>query len=199
MKNVVFFLCLICSFCFSQNQSEPQKMDDLCLNGDANICYMLGKMNERSSVLKQGKNTPESRAYYKQAAAIYQKQCDAESDFLSCAVLGNMYINNQGVSIDHFKAKEYFIKACENDEQEGCVGLGKVHLNGISARKDAEMAKKYFENACEKENQNGCLFLAQMYEIGEGVKKNKKSAKEYYGKACDFNSQIGCVKYSEFK
>ncbi|MDR0467562.1 MAG: sel1 repeat family protein [Campylobacteraceae bacterium] len=194
MKKIVFFLCLVYSFCFSQSQLEAQKMDELCFDGDANVCYMLGKLNERSSVLRQGKNTPESRKYYKKAAIIYQEQCDMEDDFSSCAILGNMHINDQGIGMDHFKAKEYFTKACENDEQEGCVGLGKLHLNGVSVRKDSEVAKKYFESTCTEKNQNGCLFLAQMYE-----KKSKKLAKEYYGKACDLNSQIGCLKYSEFK
>lgn len=197
MKKILIFLVLCLSFCFSQ--AENQNMDERCENGDANVCYILGKTNERSSALMQNKNTPESRAYYKKAAAIYQKQCDAENNYMNCAVLGNMYINGQGVAADSFKAKEYFTKACENDEQEGCVGLGKLHLSGISARKDGEAAKKYFDDACNKENQTGCLFLAQMYEKGEGIKKNKKKAKEYYGKACDFNSQIGCAKYSESK
>lgn len=197
MKKILPILVLLFSLCFSQ--SETEEMQKFCENGDANICYALGKMNERSGALKQNKNTPESRMYYKKAAAIYQKECDVESNFVSCTVLGNMYINDQGVGSDHFKAKDYFVKACENEEYEGCVGLGKLHLSGISARKDANMAKKYFSDACDKKNQNGCLFLAQMYEKGEGISKNKKQAKEYYGKACDYNSRIGCAKYAEFK
>ena len=206
MKKVLFLLFILLSFGLSQGilesinsesvNSKSSGMDELCDNGDASICYALGKMNERNSALLQNKNTPESRMYYKKASNIYKMECD-EDNFTSCSILGNMHINSQGVDNDHFKAKEYFTKACDNDEQEGCVGIGKLHLSGVSARKDGKMAKKYFESACEKKNQNGCLFLAQMYEKGEGISKNKKQAKEYYGKACDFNSQAGCAKYSE--
>lgn len=198
MRKFIILITLFSSLCFAQSYDDMKQMDEMCTNGDANICYALGKLKERSSVLLQNKSTPESRVYYKKAADLYQENCQ-NNDYKSCAVLGNMHINEQGVGLDQFKAKEYFEKACDNNEQDGCVGLGKLHLSGVAARKDGDMAKKYFENACELENSTGCLFLAQMYEDGEGIKKSKKLAKEYYGKACDFNSPIGCAKFSTMK
>lgn len=197
MKKIIIFLVVVINLVFAQNLEEKQQMNKRCDDGDANICYALAKISERSGSLLQNKNTPESRMYYKKAAEGYKKQCEEASDIASCAIIGNMYLNGQGISEDQFKAKEYFTKACEAKEQEGCVGIGKLHLTGVSARKDFNKAKEYFISACNNKNQNGCLFMAQMYEEGKGVGKSKSLAKEYYGKACDNNSGIGCAKYAE--
>jgi TPR repeat protein len=57
--------------------------------------------------------------------ANFKKACGMGNAY-SCAHLGLLYENAQGVKRDFKKAKEYFAKACDLKEQIGCNNYKRV-------------------------------------------------------------------------
>ncbi|NGZ11547.1 MAG: sel1 repeat family protein [Nitrospira sp. LK70] len=75
---------------------------------------------------------------------------------LSCASLGQMYQEGNGVKQDDFEAADLYQKACEGGYAIGCHSLGGAYLEGRGRPQDEGDALKYLRRGCELRNQQSC-------------------------------------------
>ncbi|KAF3979124.1 MAG: sel1 repeat family protein [Methylococcales symbiont of Iophon sp. n. MRB-2018] len=66
------------------------------------------------------------------------------------------YTEGEGVKQNHFKAVEFYQKACALDDGEGCNNLGFMYDKGEGVRQSTQKALEYYGEACDLESQLGC-------------------------------------------
>ena len=113
----------------------------------------------------------------------------------SCCSLGIEYQNGVDVKQDFIKAKFYFEKSCNLNDDLGCLHLGYSYYNGRGGEQSFRKALQYFEKSCKLGNQWGCFNAGIIYVDGQGVRQDKSKAKEYFGKTCDLGKKEGCDNY----
>lgn len=131
---------------------------------------------------------------YYNAKKYYEIACNKDYE-LACAVLGQMYDNEQGVSQNYHKAYRLYIKACDMKFGPACYNLGVLYHEGRGVRQDYARAHELYKKACDMKYGDACNNLAVLYDKGLGVRQNLSTAKHYSGKACDLGNQMGCDNY----
>jgi TPR repeat protein len=112
------------------------------------------------------------------AAAVLTRACGApkEAGFMadmppSCARLGRMYLDGEGVARDEQQALALFELACFSRSGIGCYELGRLHLRGMGVARDTAKAEELFDKACALESQSasfdkgGCLLVEKECEV----------------------------------
>lgn len=118
----------------------------------------------------------------------------------ACSLVGNQYLEGDGVKQDRSKALEFFRQACDGQFALGCLELGATHANGKGLMQDYFKAAESYRQACDMDfGARGCLALGLAYELGEGVRQSNGDALIFYGKACDLELQEGCENYARLK
>jgi tetratricopeptide (TPR) repeat protein len=100
--------------------------------------------------------------------------------------LGDMYKKPLGgVPIDPTKAREWYKKAADADNEWGMYNLGDMYKNGWEGvPPDYRQAKDWFDKAIKKHNNTWAMYyLGEIYEYGGfGVDKNYEDAEKLYPK-----------------
>ncbi len=95
-------------------------------------------------------------------AAACTLRCDA-GDALSCAVLGLMYLNGDGVPVDDRRSAQLFRLSCGAGVSLGCGGLGSLTMLGRGVVKDVPRAIDLYVGACDNGDALSCDSLAAHY------------------------------------
>ena len=121
------------------------------------------------------------REFNKYKKAIkYLELAAQQGNRRSYLVLGNMYLQGEGVSQDDKKAFEYFELAAQAESQYAYYILGNMYLHGETVPQDSKKAIEYFELAAQAGNKDVYYALGNMYLRGEGVPQDSKKAIEYF-------------------
>lgn len=117
-------------------------------------------------------------------AFILLTQEKAESgDLHSQYILGLMYVNGEGVSIDYTKAAYWLLKAAQNGNADAQRNLGYLYGNGLGLQRDYDQAVVWYRKAAEQGLASAQVNLGFAYSEGKGVPQNHKIAVEWYKKA----------------
>ena len=125
-----------------------------CDGGDAEGCYMLGKMH------LAGKGVPKDAS---KAVGLLKKSCDGGSGG-GCYSLGVMHRFGQGVKQDpaessklHGKAAELLKKSCDGGSGQSCYTLGRMYFEGAGPlKRSPTRAKELYHKACGLNHQKAC-------------------------------------------
>lgn len=95
--------------------------------------------------------------------------------------LGIMYSKGKGpISKDARKAKMYYQKGCELNDNSSRLNLGCMYDEGNGVRQNQEKARQLFEEAAINGDVDALFNLAIMYENGESVPVDITKAMKYY-------------------
>ncbi len=113
--------------------------------------------------------------------------------------LALVYVKNEKVTADFFKAAEYHKIACDLGNMESCYSIASMYNDGDLEEKDYLKAMHYYEKSAQLGECRAFLKLGLMYDSGLGVKKDFSKAAKYYEEACRFagNDDVGCSKMHE--
>ncbi|GBC20348.2 kinase-like domain-containing protein [Rhizophagus irregularis DAOM 181602=DAOM 197198] len=107
--------------------------------------------------------------------------------------LVNMYMDGEGVEIDHKKAFELSKVLEKGGTSSGINKLGYCYGNGIGTNIDVKKAFELYQKAAdlaEGEFSGGITMLGRCYELGIGVSADIKKAFELYQKAANLGNDV---------
>ncbi len=105
-----------------------------------------------------------------------------EGDAHAQAVLGDMYLNGQGVPKDPATAVQWYRKSAEQGWPGGQLNLGVCYEKGLGVNKDLGEAFKWYRKAAER-LAVAQKFVGDMYAKGLGVPKDWEEAERWFAKA----------------
>ena len=103
----------------------------------------------------------------------------------SCAVLGTLYEEGGGGTVDKKLAYQYYKKACNAGKKYACKFIKTLDYSGKI---------EIYQNMCDKGNASMCTKLAMMYVRGEEVKFDYQKVFKLLKKACEMNDGLACAK-----
>ncbi len=152
------------------------------------------------SMYKKGMTLYENKEYHKSFLAVKKA---AEKGYVPAqSQLGNYYWSGLGISPneepytynnkfkDHKKAKYWYLKAAEQNDDEAQNSLG--HYYKYSEEKNPAEANYWFKLAADNGNAVAMENLADSYWFGYGLKKDRKTAKMWLRKSCDLGNEDAC-------
>jgi Sel1 repeat len=155
------------------------------------------------------KNKPSSASSLNQAATYYRnKQYQQAFDLLYqnrnsksmtgelYYLLGRMYFDGNGVSVNKAEAFKYISKSADNGYPDGLFLRGDMNSNGIGTSKNLTAAAEDYRKAAERGNKEAMFKIGQCYETGSGVAKKESTAKLWYKKAMDLGHAEAGRRYS---
>jgi TPR repeat protein len=110
----------------------------------------------------------------------------------SCATLGVMYANGNGVPQDLKQGATLLKKACDLGDENGCANLGALYLDGAGVPANPQHAWQLLNGPCQKGISWACGRLGSMYETGYGVRRDLVAATQLYGTACVGGDEVAC-------
>lgn len=99
------------------------------------------------------------------------------------AVLGDLYMNGQGVPKDVDTAIQWYRKSAEQGFPGGQVNLGVCYEKGLGVKKDLAEALRWYRKAADQNFADAQRFVGDMYAKGLGVPKDWQEAERWYAKA----------------
>lgn len=112
----------------------------------------------------------------------------------SCAMLANMYNDDNIMPKSQYLYLGYIDKACALGSMESCYDLGVAYYRGDDlAKKDFKKSSELFQRVCDSGRMEGCNNLAVIYNNGgAGIKKDLKLARSLFDRACKSGYEPSC-------
>ncbi len=149
-------------------------------------------------VFANGKCTTPAQAPAYQCQAGKADECTAQcqkGSVGSCATLGAMYAEGNGLARDFAKAAPFLKQGCDGGVGESCVALGMLMSGGRGVGRDVPGAAKLFDKACSDSIVAGCEQLGLLYASGtKELPANNAKAAGLLQRACDGGSDVSCGK-----
>jgi TPR repeat protein len=144
-----------------------------------------------SLALAQGSRLYNARRY-SEARPLLIEACESGGSVDACNSVGFMYQNRMGVVTDYAKAKEYYLKACNDDSALSCSNLGSLYRDGLGVARDYHQAAGLFEKGCDAGVPQGCELAGKMYLDSMGVPQDGPRALDFFKRACEADLAAGC-------
>ncbi len=100
-------------------------------------------------------------------------------------MLGVMYANGQGVTLDYRKAALWYYKAGVRGNASAQYRLGVMYVNGQGVTQNYREAVVWYRKAAEQGNAMAQFNLGVKYANGQGVTQNPKDAVAWYSRAAE--------------
>ncbi len=98
------------------------------------------------------------RAKYKEATAIYKKNCDDYKYARSCSVYAKNCSLGRGIKQNLLEACRYSFIACDLGMADGCLNAGICQMDGVGGLPiNVSDAVKYLNRACDEKNPIACI------------------------------------------
>jgi len=132
------------------------------------ICLLIGEALEESDPKK---------------AMIYLSKSATKGNSRAMFLLGYMYENGEGTTIDLNKAASYYKSAADIGNRGAQHNLGCFYYFGNGVNKDYKIAFEYFFKAAQQGKADSMKNIGVMYELGQYVAQNYEKALEWYNNA----------------
>ncbi|MGC2110858.1 MAG: tetratricopeptide repeat protein [Candidatus Korobacteraceae bacterium] len=146
---------------------------------------------DASLALARGSQLYNARRYA-EARPLLITACEGGTGADACNSVGFMYQYNLGVATDYAKAREYYLKSCNDDSSFSCANLGTLYRDGQGVPRDPQRALQFFEQGCDAGVPEGCHAAGRMLLDHNGVPQDNAHALEFFKKACDENVAGAC-------
>ncbi|KAI8884695.1 HCP-like protein [Backusella circina FSU 941] len=107
----------------------------------------------------------------------------ASNNAYSQLILGLMYAEGEGVTVDYKIAMRWYLKAHINGEVTATNSIGYFYDRGYGVRKDHKTALKWFLVAANNGDMYAQYNLGEYYEEGKGVEVDMYHALSWYQKS----------------
>lgn len=97
--------------------------------------------------------------------------------------VGQMYLDGEGVNIDHVESARWYLKAAEAGFEYAQLNMGNFYRDGIGVSRSPEEAVRWYEQAANKNNLSAMLALGEMYKGWYDLKSDYNKALVWYRKA----------------
>ena len=111
----------------------------------------------------------------------HAKKGDAAGQY----ILGQLYLNGQGVNKNPGVAFSWLKKAANQRHPQAQNALGSLYATGVGTRKNMQLARQQFNLASQRGVADAMRSLGIMYDKGDGVPKNMGAAIGWYEKAAN--------------
>ena len=128
------------------------------------------------------------------AKAWAQKGCDL-NDGVSCALLGNLLLEENNVAQNMGEVINAYHKSCELNIGLSCALL--ANFSSIGVAQHIGTPEALFQKSCDLNYGLGCSSLAESYLYGTGVKKDVATAKRLFKKGCELNESLACARLEQ--
>ncbi|XP_014203250.1 cytochrome c oxidase assembly factor 7 homolog [Copidosoma floridanum] len=153
------------------------------------VCHLLGDYNE---AIKKD---------FKQAASIYEKNCNNLDYGRSCAKLGGWKLIGKGCKKNIVEAFQYMKKGCDFGDGIGCTNAGIVSITNVDVNRENKQAviqsgiNMLSKGCVESKNEKACYFLTGLFINGiDGiVEKSPLEAYKYSLLACEYGVPNACM------
>lgn len=150
---------------------------------DKGIFSFLNFLDKKEKPVVNTTNEPQETALEKMIRTAQ------EGDINSQLSLGYMYLYGEnGVSVDHKKAFEYYKMAAAQNDNVAINNLGSLYFSGIGTERNPRMAAEMFQKAADLGNVEAAVNLAFLYLAGQGVAQDGEAAIDLFIKASDKNN-----------
>jgi hypothetical protein len=112
--------------------------------------------------------------------------------------VGVCYANSAGVSQDHNKAAEWYLKAAEQGHADAQVNIGNAYNAGRGVPEDHKKAAEWFLKAAEQGHADAQVNIGYAYSSGRGTPQDKVKAAYWYKKASDQEDSTGMSNMGEY-
>jgi len=129
---------------------------------------------------------------YAEARPLLITACEGGAGVDACNSVGFMYQYNMGVASDYAKAREYYLKSCNDDSSFSCNNLATLYRDGLGVPRDPQHALQLFEQGCDAGIAEGCDNAGKMLQGHNGVPQDYRRALDLFKKACDQDLYAGC-------
>ncbi len=126
------------------------------------------KINQLRVEAEQGDFSPHVSTPNIEELRVKADQGDASSQHM----LGDLYLEGFGDTLDYKEAVKWYTKAAEQGYPEAQFSLGSMYENGRGIKTDRTMAAKWYRKAYEKGHPGASLALAKLYENPRSWKKS---------------------------
>ena len=122
------------------------------------------------------------RGFYLTAFDLATKLA-GKGDAAAQTLLGELYLNGQGVPQDSKEAASWFALAAEGGDREAQFSLGMLHVKGNGVERDLEQARTLFEKSAAKGQKSAQFNLAMMYLQGQIIRQDLNKALDLFTKS----------------
>ena len=165
-----------------------------CGFGYAKACTNLGSLLLHTSDFKDPVEGLE----------FVKKGCDL-GDAKGCVELGVVYYEGvageigQTIAKDIDKAKEVFVKTCDQKLGLGCYKLGMMYDTGEGFTANPKKALELYRNGCTYLDGSSCGMIGHRYlKGGGGVMKSSQEAVRHFELGCEYGDQRSCREMADF-
>ena len=129
------------------------------------------------------------------AIKLYSSTCESRQG-IGCQAMGRLYDEGSVVKQDFEKARNYYLKGCEDlYDGSSCGALGAKYYQGDGGViKNSKEALFYLEKGCTLGHDKSCSYLGDFYAKGIIVKNDDVAALKLYEKACRIDDIEACYK-----
>lgn len=105
-------------------------------------------------------------------------------------LLGDMFVNGQGVPQDFAEALRWYRKAADQGHAEGEFRVGAIYSDGLTVQQDQVEAVRWFRMAAVQGHPQAQLALGVKYELGQGVQQDYVAAHMWFALAAAQGNQL---------
>lgn len=142
-------------------------LEKACNDGSAQACWELAYRYDGSNEYENYVEKNDKKAF-----AYYAKGCENKWG-MCCSIVGKKLLNRPIFMPGHFKAYDYFAKACDLNDRDACFLLANKHRSIMINQR----AKEFSEKACALGHAKACTFAAMEQD-------NMTKRREYIFRAC---------------
>jgi hypothetical protein len=164
---------------------KAEACDAVCRTGDIDACIYF------SQVVLDEAERKQDRALAGRAAPALAKACDA-GHANSCALLGNMIWDGNGVPKDVNRGRDLVIRACDAGSGIGCGSLGNAFITGDGAPHDAARGLRLTVRGCQLGGALACVLAGQQLAKSPS-KSDHGAAADFFVRGCDGRNADGCM------
>ena len=112
---------------------------------------------------------------YETAASIFEKLAE-KGDHRAMSILGSMYADGLGVSLDPKKAFVWFKEAAKNNRPDAEYRLGSLYDHGLGVPQNNRKAIRWYQKATQHGYAPAQAMMGLKYARGDGFKRDKIKA-----------------------
>jgi TPR repeat protein len=142
---------------------------------DSNSVYLLGYFNYYG--IETDVNKQETLVFYQKAAEL--------DNYVAQYNLAKMYLDGDGVEMNHVKVFELSKKLAEKEYLAGINRLGYCYDCGIGTNINTQKALELYQKGANLGNSIAQYNVALMYEFGKGIEKDLNLAIHWYQKSAE--------------
>ena len=113
-------------------------------------------------------------------------------------LIGEAYLNGEGVEKDIITARLWFEKGVEVSDPGSIFNMGCLYQKGTGVKANIKKAIQLMEQSCDSNYLRACEYLGEIYYKGKGVDASSEKSANWYSKGVKLNGAKSHYYYSNY-